>query len=114
MKPEAYAAAQHSDLDELIDNLDETLLSDLAREIKEESAVDATSTRAAPGLLGSDSIQYEEERTRLLFGLRNAASIYQELTQSEFLSTLEEDLDNLLKLGDAGATAYWEAPVFDN
>jgi hypothetical protein len=27
---------------------------------------------------------------------------------------LEEDLDLLLKLKDVGATACWEAPVFDN
>jgi hypothetical protein len=27
---------------------------------------------------------------------------------------LEEDLDSLLKLGDKGAIAYWEAPIFDN
>jgi hypothetical protein len=72
-----------------------------------------TSTRAALGLLGSDSTQSEEERTQLLFGLRNAASVYQELTQSEFLSALEEDLDNLLKLEDARATACREAPIFD-
>jgi hypothetical protein len=75
MKPEASAAAQRSVLDEFIDNLDESLLPDLAREIEEESAVDATLTHAAPGLLRSDSFRSEEERTRLLFGLRNAASV---------------------------------------
>jgi hypothetical protein len=69
------------------------LLPDLAREIEEESAIDATSTHVAPGLLGSQLIRFGEERTRLLFGLRNADSVYQELTQSEFLSALEEDLD---------------------
>jgi hypothetical protein len=42
MKPEASAAAQRSDFDEFIDNLDETLLPDLAREIEKTSAVDAT------------------------------------------------------------------------
>jgi hypothetical protein len=75
MKLEAFAAAQCSDLDDFIDNLDETLLPDLAREIEKESAVDVTSTHAAPGLLRSDSFRSEEERTRLLFGLRNAASV---------------------------------------
>jgi hypothetical protein len=113
MKPEAYAAAQCSDLNEFIDNLDGTLLLDLAIEIEEESTVDATWTRAAPGLLRLDTIRSEEERTRLLFGLRNAASVYQELTQSEFISVLEEDLDNLLKPGDVGATTYRECPIFD-
>jgi hypothetical protein len=72
-----------------------------------------TSTPATPGLLRSDSIRSEGEHTSLLFGLRNAASVYQGITQSEFLSTLEEDLDNLLKIGDEGATACREAPVFD-
>jgi hypothetical protein len=87
------------------------LLPELAREIEEESTVaaTATSTRAVPGLLRSGSIRYEEERTQLLFGLCNAASVY----RAEFLSTLEEDLDNLLKIGGEGATAYREALVFD-
>jgi hypothetical protein len=56
MKPEASAAAQCSDLDEFIDNLGETLLPDLAREIEEESSIDATLTCATPGLLMLDSI----------------------------------------------------------
>jgi hypothetical protein len=34
--------------------------------------------------------------------------------QSEFLSALEEDLDDLLKIGEEGATACQEAHVFDN
>jgi hypothetical protein len=71
------------------------LLLDLVREIEEESTIDATSTRAALGLLESDSIQSEEKCTQLLFGLCNAAFVYQELTQSKFLSALEEDLDNM-------------------
>jgi hypothetical protein len=55
MKSKAFATAQHSDLNEFIDNLNETLLPDLAKEIEEESTGDATSTRAAPGLLESHS-----------------------------------------------------------
>jgi hypothetical protein len=47
LKLEASAAAQCSNLDEFIDNLDEMLLPNLSREIEEEFAVDATSTRAA-------------------------------------------------------------------
>jgi hypothetical protein len=31
----------------------------------------------------------------------------------ESLSTLEKDLDRLLKIGDEDATARWEAPIFD-
>jgi hypothetical protein len=63
MKPKASTAAQCSNLDELINNLDAALLPDLAREIEEGFAIDATSTCAAPGLLGSDSIRSGEERT---------------------------------------------------
>jgi hypothetical protein len=48
MKPEVSTVAQCSDLDEFIGNLNETLLPDLAGEIEEESAGDATLTRAAP------------------------------------------------------------------
>jgi hypothetical protein len=56
MKLGAPAATQHSDPDEFIDNLDEMLLLDLDREIEEQSVLNATSTRAAPELLGSDRI----------------------------------------------------------
>jgi hypothetical protein len=44
---EASAATPHNHLDEFVDNLDEMLLSDLAKEIEEESVFDAISTRAA-------------------------------------------------------------------
>jgi hypothetical protein len=90
------------------------LLPYLAREIEEESAVDATSTHAAPGLLWSDPIRSGEERTRFLFRLCNTASVYQELSQSKFISASEEDLNNLLNIGGEGATACRKAPVFDN
>jgi hypothetical protein len=52
------------------------LLPDLARETEEESILDMILTHAALGLLGSDSIQSGEGRTRLLFGLHNAAPVY--------------------------------------
>jgi hypothetical protein len=48
------------------------MLLDLARGIEEESILDAISTRAAPGLLGSDSIRSEEECTRIPFGQQHA------------------------------------------
>jgi hypothetical protein len=54
-KPEASAATRHSDLNEFIDDLDELLLPNLARQIERISVFDATSTRATPGLLESDS-----------------------------------------------------------
>jgi hypothetical protein len=93
-KPEVSTPTRRS-------NLDELLLPDLAGQIERMSVFDATSTRAAPELVGSDSNQFEET------------------TQSESLSDLEEDLDRLLKLEDAGATAYRPLPpppprIFDN
>jgi hypothetical protein len=112
-EPETSAATQRSDLDEFIDNLDEMLLPDLSREIEKESILSATLTHAAPGLLGSNPIRSGEECTRLLFRLRNATPVYRESMQFESLSDLEEDLDRLLKIGEEGATACQEAPVFD-
>jgi hypothetical protein len=57
------STVQCNDLDEFIDKLEETLLPNLARKIEEESAVDATSTRASLGLLELDSIRSKEECT---------------------------------------------------
>jgi hypothetical protein len=94
----------------LVDNLDEMLIAELAREIEEEFVFDAISTRGAPGLLKLDSIQPREGRTQLLFSLRNVVSVYQEPMQFESLSDLEEDLDRLLQIREGGATACWEAP----
>jgi hypothetical protein len=95
-KPEASTPTRRSDLNEFIDNLNELLLPDLVRHIKKMSVFDATSTHAAPELVGSDS-----NRSR-------------EATQSKSLSDLEEDLNHLLKLKDEGATACRGPPVFDN
>jgi hypothetical protein len=57
--PEASTPPQSSDLDEFIDNLDELLLPDLARQIERMSVFYVTSTRAALGLVGSDSNRSE-------------------------------------------------------
>jgi hypothetical protein len=54
-KPKASTATRRSNLDYFIDDLDELLLHDLPRQIERMSVFDATSTRAATGLLGSDS-----------------------------------------------------------
>jgi hypothetical protein len=53
-KPEASAATRSASLDKFIDNPNELLLPDLARQIERISIFDATPTRAAPRLLGSD------------------------------------------------------------
>jgi hypothetical protein len=54
-KPEAFSATRHSNLNEFIDILDELVLPDLTGEIEMMSFFNATSTRATPGLLRSDS-----------------------------------------------------------
>jgi hypothetical protein len=54
-KPEASTPTRSSDLDEFIDNPNESLLPDLVRQIKKMSIFDVTSTHAAPGLLRLDS-----------------------------------------------------------
>jgi hypothetical protein len=53
--PETSAATRRNDLGKLNDNLDKMLLPNFAGEIKKMSVFDATSTRAASGLLGLDS-----------------------------------------------------------
>jgi hypothetical protein len=58
-KPEASAATQRSNLNSFIDDLDELLLLDLPRQIKNTSVLDATPSRAAPEL-GSNSNRSEE------------------------------------------------------
>jgi hypothetical protein len=67
-------------------NLDEMLLPDLPRQIERMPIFYVTSTRAAPGLLGSDSNRSKEA------------------SRSKSLSDLEEDLDRLFKIRDEGAT----------
>jgi hypothetical protein len=88
-KPEASTSTRSS-------NLDELLLPDLAKQIERTIIFDATSTRAAPRLLGSDSNRSEEA------------------TQSKSLSDLEEDLDHLLKIRGEEANAYRRPSIFDN
>jgi hypothetical protein len=95
-KPKVSIPTQYCNLDEVINNLVELLLPDLARQIEKMSVFNATSTRAALELVGSDSNQSEGT------------------TQSKSLSNLEEDLDLLLNLKDVGATACRGAPIFDN
>jgi hypothetical protein len=55
----ASTPTRRSDLDEFIDNLDELQHPDLVWQIERMSVFDATSTRGAPGLVGSDSNRSE-------------------------------------------------------
>jgi hypothetical protein len=52
--PEASSSIQSSDLDKLINNLDDLLLPDLALQIEKMSVFDETSTYDTPDLVGSD------------------------------------------------------------
>jgi hypothetical protein len=93
-KPEGSSSTPSSDLDEFIDNLDDLLLPNLAQQIEKTSIFNATSTRDAPDLVGSDS-----NRSKMT-------------TRSKSLSNLEEDLNLLLKIKDVGATACRGPPFW--
>jgi hypothetical protein len=56
-EPKATSLTPSSDPADFIDNLDDTLLPDLAQQIKKISFFNSTSTRDAPDLLGSDPNQ---------------------------------------------------------
>jgi hypothetical protein len=96
MKPKSLAASFHSELDEFVDNLDDLSTHGSARKTKEESVFNATPPPAATTMLGSDSLQSENLRNRSRLGLCNSATEHQEANNSESLSALEKDLDNLL------------------
>jgi hypothetical protein len=57
---EASSSTASSDHDEFINNLDDLLFPDLAQQIEKMSIFNATSTRDAPNLFGSDSNQSEK------------------------------------------------------
>jgi hypothetical protein len=59
-EPEAPSSTPSSNFDDFIDNLDDMLLPDLAQQIKKISIFNATSTRDAPDLFGSDSNRSEK------------------------------------------------------
>jgi hypothetical protein len=64
MKPKTLATSFHRDLDEFVDNLDDLPAHGSARKTVEESVVNATPPSAATTLLGLDSFQYEDLRSR--------------------------------------------------
>jgi hypothetical protein len=105
MKPKTLVASFHSELNEFVNNLDDSLIHGSTRKIEEESASNATLPRAATTTLGSDSFQSEDLRSRSRLGLRNSATELQEVNKSESLSVLEKNLDYLLQIGKPEATA---------
>jgi hypothetical protein len=64
MKPKTLTASFYSELDEFVDNLDDLLTYGSARKIKEESVFNATAPCATTTTLRSDSLQYENLRSR--------------------------------------------------
>jgi hypothetical protein len=92
-KPYASAATRCSNLNYFIDDLDELLLPDLARQIERMFVFYATSIHAALGLLRSNSNRSKEAM------------------QSKSLSDLEEDLNRLFKIRDKGGTVHRGPPI---
>jgi hypothetical protein len=105
IKPKTLAASFHSDLDKFVNNIDNLSIHGSTMRTEEESAFDTTPSSAATTLLGLDSFQSEDLRSRSRFGLRNSATELQEANNSESLSALEKDLDSLLRIGKPEATA---------
>jgi hypothetical protein len=106
MKPKTPVAGFRSGLDKFVDNFDNLPIHGSATRTEEESAFSATSSSAATTLLGLDSFQSEDPRSRSRLGLRNLATDLQEANIFESLSTLKKDLDSLLQLGKPEATCY--------
>jgi hypothetical protein len=64
MKPKILAVSFHSDLDEFVKNLDDLPAHGSATRTDEESVLNATLSSAATTLLGLDSFQSEDLRSR--------------------------------------------------
>jgi hypothetical protein len=64
MKTKTLVASFHSELNEFVDNLNDSLTHGSIRKIEEEFVVNATPPRAATTTLGSDSLQSEDLRSR--------------------------------------------------
>jgi hypothetical protein len=105
MKPKTLTACFHSDLDEFVDNLDDSSTHGSATKTEKESVFNVTLPRAATTMLRSDPLQSENLRNRSRLGLRNSATEHQEANNSKSLSPLEKDLDFLLRIGKPEATA---------
>jgi hypothetical protein len=104
MKPKTPAVDSHSDLDKIVDDLDDLSILGSTTRIEAESASSATSSSAATTFLGLNSFQSKDSCSRSRLGLRNLATNLQEANVSESFSPLEE-LDSLLQLGKPEATA---------
>jgi hypothetical protein len=105
MKPKTPAADLRSDLDKLVDDLDDQLIHASAAKIKMESAPGLTSSSAVATSLGLESFQSKDSRNQSQLGLCNLATDLQEASISGSLSALEKDLDSLLQVGGLEATA---------
>jgi hypothetical protein len=104
MKPKTLTACFHSDLDEFVDNLDDSSTHGSATKTEKESVFNVTLPRAATTMLRSDPLQSENLRNRSRLGLRNSATEHQEANNSESLSALEKDLDYFIQIRKSEAT----------
>jgi hypothetical protein len=100
MRPKTFTTDPHSDLDKLVDDLDDLSTNASATKIEVESAPGSTSSSVAAISLGLDSFQSKDScnRSRLDSDLQDA-------NVSGSLSMLEKDLDFLLQVGRPEATA---------
>jgi hypothetical protein len=105
MKQKTLAASFHSDLDEFVDNLNDSSTHGSATRTEEGSVFDSTPSSAATTLLGLDLFQFEDLRSRSRFGLLDSAIEPQEANNPESLFALEKDLDYLLRIGKPEAIA---------
>jgi hypothetical protein len=105
MKPKTPAAGLRSGLDKFVDDLNDLSIHASAVKIEVESAPGATSSGTAVTFLGLDSFQFKDSRSQSRLGSRNLATDLQEADISESLYVLQKDLDSLLQLGGAEATA---------
>ena len=111
-EPEVLSARRTNAADNNASDLGKMLLLDFAKEIKEKVIINASST-SSPIDLRLESTRSEIFRVHPTFGLCNASSVYQKMIISIY-PTLGEDLDHHLYVGDEGATASREAPIFDS
>jgi hypothetical protein len=105
MKPKTPVADLRSDLNKFVDDLDDLPIHASAAKIKMESAFRSTSSSTVATSLGLESFQSKGSRNRSQLSLCNLATDLQEANVFGSLSVLEKDLDSLLQVGGAEATA---------
>jgi hypothetical protein len=104
MKPKTSAADSYSDLDKIVDGLDNLPLHASATRIEMEPAPSSTSPSVAATSPGLDSFQSRDLHSRSQLSSCKPTTDFQEANVSGSLSMLEKDLDFLLQDGKPEAT----------